>query len=233
MRSLVLLLIVFVPNLAGQEIIEIRQTEPQLKVFIRTDNGVVVTNLSDLMSMADMFGPRSMQALNNRGLLDSLELVPEQEEKLKNSRSTLVSRSKESNPDIEKLLEGGVGSRIELANEYLKEIIELKKEFAKEVSEVVTLPFQNDVVTMFEFQRAIDRVGFNKAILLKPFVDNLEFDNEQRAEIEKINHETDKAIAKQVKKLRDAAKRKIEGLMDAKQKDLIEEMSEPWNGRKK
>lgn len=235
MRSLLILILFATPSF-GQEIVEIKQVEPQTKIYVKLPNNmVIVTNLEELSNTTGVAGPRNIQLLNDQNLLNNLELVPEQRESLKKLRERLQEQTNEIKDDYRDRLNEAESpeQKLELANQYLKRVNELKESFAKEISAVVTLPHQNELMARYSFQQNAKRLGFYKAVLTHPFVDELELKGDQRKEIEKIIQETDEETKRQIKKLRDAAEQKIIRLLDADQKEYLETMRDPVETGKK
>ena len=230
MKTLVLFLLTCAPVL-GQEIIDLKRTEPQTVVHLRTPQRyVIVTNLKDLVQVSDSFAMTTLQFLGNRNVIGDIELTSDQKETLKKLQARLKDEGKEIHDQFRKKIDEADSQKekIRLANEYLKQIGELKKELEAELKKDFLLPHQNDLVLRHRFQRASNESpGFYKAVLMRGFSDELNLTDEQRKKIEKIKKDTDKEIAEETRKLREKAKKKILKLLDKEQSDRVRQMLKP------
>ena len=230
MRTLFIFLLTCAPIL-GQEVIELKRTEPQTMVHLKTPQGmVVVTNLKDLVKMSDAFSMTTLQFLGNRKVIGDIELTDDQRETLKKLQTRLKDEGKEIHDQFRAKIDAAASDKdkIKLANDYLKQIGKLKKELEAELKKEFLLPHQNDLVLRYRFQRAAnDHPGFYKAILMRGFSSEIELTEEQRRKIREISRETDKEIAEARKKIREKARKKIMKLLNEQQTERVRQMLKP------
>lgn len=213
-------------QLNSQEIIDVREVQPHMDLFVKQPDGSVrVSPPEHLIMSSGIYSHESLQFLTNPKLLENASLSDTQKAQLKDLHQEYQKESQQLAQNFKDVIgkANDKTEKLQLAKELFADIRQLQNKTAKKI-ETELIPFQASMIKKYKFKQ-FSYLGFSRLILRDPFAADLKMSKKQKEEVNKIAEETDKEIRDLIAKAREKANQKTMKILNADQRKYIENLT--------
>jgi Spy/CpxP family protein refolding chaperone len=165
-----------------------------------------------------------LQELNRPDVQKELEIVEDQQQKIREIQRGLGEKMREAFSGFRDLRDASDEERQAAFEEMRKKGEEVTASIEKEVDEVL-LPGQRDRLNQIVLQRRLQgRGGAVRALTSTDVSKALGLTDDQKKKLEEVGQEAQKELEEKIRKVREEAQEKILGVLTAEQKEIYKKL---------